>query len=118
MAHEYLSARFGRLTRVIGRDDGFVLRIVLTDEIETTLLDPAVEVGGCDPVRRRQQGVSRLEDRYRRFLDSDPITRDLERIRAGRINEEVFTVCVVLHDDRAAGGDIVHQPGMGLTETP
>src|SRR5262245_56513158 len=45
------TARLPRLTDVVRRDNRRVGTVPLRPELRSTLLDPTIEVGTCDPVR-------------------------------------------------------------------
>ena len=62
------AAALGRLPGVGGLEERGVGRIPGAPELGSALLDPALEVGGADPVRPGQERVLRREDRERAVL--------------------------------------------------
>src|ERR1035437_2326981 len=56
------AARLLALAWIVAFDHGFVTRVPGPGEVEAALLDPPVEVGGCEPVRKGEERARRAQE--------------------------------------------------------
>src|SRR5512140_2061993 len=105
-------ARLVAFARIVRFNHRFISGVPGPREIEAALLDPPVEVGGRELVRKRQERARGIHEPDRGLLDGHPVARELEGIRPEVLRDEVARR-VVLRDERAAAFDVVNEARLG-----
>ena len=102
--------------RVAQLDEVGVRAVLVAQEVQAALLHPAAPGGFGDGVRKAEHGVVGGQDPHRRVLVGHPVAADPRRV--GPVLRLVELELVVLHDQRAAGLDVLEQPVVVRAQVP